>query len=134
MVAGHVPIVAAGADGCRSPGWPPPDRDAMTAGIPTPSYAAPQTSSPGAVCERRLDPGDPLEVADGVLRQGAAPARHHRIEQRRAQTGGVTQVHDRVLDEVAVVALQVGFLVVATDRAAQHRARRRAARPTCGCE
>ena len=46
----------------------------MTAGMPTPSYAAPQTESPAG--SDGADPGDPVDVAHGVLRQPAAPALH----------------------------------------------------------
>ena len=45
----------------------------MTAGMPTPSYAAPHTARPATAGHRGPDPGDPVEVADGVLRQPPAP-------------------------------------------------------------
>ena len=46
----------------------------MTAGTPTPSYAAPQTARPGTAATAAADPGHAVEVTHGVLRQPAAPA------------------------------------------------------------
>ena len=47
--------------------------EAMQAGMPSPSYAAPQTARPGTPRDGRPDPAHPLEVADGVLRQTRRP-------------------------------------------------------------
>ena len=60
--------------GRRRSGRRPADRRRRTAATPTPSYAAPHTARPGDAGDRAPDPRDPVEVADGVLRQRAAPA------------------------------------------------------------
>ena len=48
--------------------------------MPSPSYAAPQTASPGTAATDGADVADPVEVADGVLRQRAAPPLHVRVD------------------------------------------------------
>ena len=72
-------------------------RARCTAGMPTPSYAAPHTASPGHARDVGADPGDPVEVADGVLRQRrrptAARARRRggqRAAERLAEVGEAT--------------------------------------------
>ena len=75
-------------------------------------------------------------MADGVLRQAAAPALHVGVDdlgQRAAE--GLADLGDGERDQVVVVALQVGLLAGPADRGAQVHdvvggARR--SRPTCG--
>ena len=52
----------------------------MTAGMPTPSYAAPQTASPGWRATSARIRATCVEVADGVLRERAAPPLHVRVD------------------------------------------------------
>ena len=62
--------------------------DATQAGMPTPSYAAPHDREPRQRRHGRPDPGHPAEVADGVLRQSAAPAGDPGVHRRVGDARG----------------------------------------------
>ena len=92
----------------------------MQAGTPTPSYAAPATSRPGDPRHALPDAGHPVDVADGVLRQGAAPPLDALSTGagRRAPRAS-DEVGERDGDQLAVGALEVGLLALPADRGAQ---------------
>ena len=78
----------------------------------------PRARAPG---DGGTDPGDPVEVADGVLRQPAAPALHVAVDRR----GGAARWPPRGRPSDAAtssssVAWSVGLLAVPAERGAQH--------------
>ena len=93
----------------------------MQAGIPTPSYAEPQTASPGSGGDLAPDGGDPVEVADGVLRQGAAPALDVGLRGPHREPDRVGEVVQDHLDQLVVGDLEGGLLAVAAQGAPQHQ-------------
>ena len=95
--------------------------DPTQAGMPTPSYAAPHTARPGCRATARRIVRDPVEVPDRVLRQRPAPARD---ASTRPGAAPVRSAADRSatasVDQLVVVALQVGDLAVPADGGPQH--------------
>ena len=64
---------------------------------------------------------DPVEVADGVLRQRAAPPLHVRVDGPHRQPDRVGEVLERELDELVVGPLEGLLLAVPAQRAAHHQ-------------
>ena len=86
-------------------------------GMPTPWYAAPLTSSPGRRATASRTVAIPRGVADGVLRQSAAPnaGRGH----RRGPAGGTDRLTDLLVrdrHEVTIVALEVPHVAGSAER------------------
>src|SRR5664279_4117123 len=75
----------------------------------------------GQLGDRAPDPGDPVEVPDGVLRQPAAPPRHDGVDRPRRDAGGGREVAQRDRGKILVVALQVDDLAMAPDGRAHDR-------------
>ena len=65
------------------------------------------------------DPGDPVEVADGVLRQATAPPLHDGVDGRRGQPGRRREVGERRADQVVVGDLEGLLLAVPAQRRAE---------------
>src|SRR3954454_14053352 len=67
---------------------------------------------------RLSDPTHAVDMADGVLRQAPTPARHTRRRRNAAETKAIAQLGGGELNELVVVALQLGDLAMSADRAA----------------
>ena len=79
-----------------------------------------QARHPGDV---GADPGDPVEVADGVLRQRATPPLHVAVDRARSDARERGQLGQRVGDQRVVAALQRGLLAVPPGRGAEQQQR-----------
>ena len=89
--------------------------------MPDPVVRRPADRQPRQPRDGLPDPGDPVEVADGVLRQPAAPALHLGVDRGAVSPVASARSAQRDGDELVVGRLERGLLAVPAEGGPQEQ-------------